>query len=343
MGGRSSPAIFNSVSDAVEWICINNYNIDYLIHLLDDFFTVQEPEIAPRVLQTILNVFSKLGIPVNSKKVEGPATCIEFLGITLDTINMEARLSKEKISKLHTDVTLFLNRKKCTQRELLSIIGSLSFACKVITPGRSFLSRLISKAYSVRELHFKVRLSKADQRDFKLWNFFLSSWNGKNLFLFQEQPLSDFEFCTDAAGTLGFGGFYKRQWFSEAWKPHQLAWSMPAKELYPIVVAAQLWGHLWTTKRIIVNCDNISTVGAINRGYSNKNVISDLIRVLVYLSMHYNFHIRASYIPGKENSISDALSRLQVNKFMALAPGMTANGRCIPLDPLSICEEVFNA
>jgi hypothetical protein len=32
-------------------------------------------------------------------------------------------------------------------------------------------------------------------------------------------------------------------------------------ELYPIVVAAVLWGHLWTSKRILFLCDNEAIAG----------------------------------------------------------------------------------
>ena len=36
-GLRSAPAIFNAVADLVEWILVNNYGIDDLLHYLDDF------------------------------------------------------------------------------------------------------------------------------------------------------------------------------------------------------------------------------------------------------------------------------------------------------------------
>ena len=85
MGGRSSPAIFNAISDAAEWICTSNYQVDNLIHLLDDFLAVEERSKEGYALSIILNVFRNLGIPVNNEKVDGPATCLEFLGIILDT------------------------------------------------------------------------------------------------------------------------------------------------------------------------------------------------------------------------------------------------------------------
>ncbi|XP_071153766.1 uncharacterized protein [Mytilus edulis] len=40
-GSRSSPKIFDNLSVAICWIAKNNYNIPVILHLLDDFLTVQ--------------------------------------------------------------------------------------------------------------------------------------------------------------------------------------------------------------------------------------------------------------------------------------------------------------
>jgi hypothetical protein len=37
-------------------------------------------------------IFKKLNIPLSTKKTVGPDTTLEYLGVILDTANMEARL-----------------------------------------------------------------------------------------------------------------------------------------------------------------------------------------------------------------------------------------------------------
>ena len=125
MGGRSSPYIFNAIAEAAEYICKVNHGVSTLIHLLDDFLAVDNPGKESKALDQILEVFKKLGIPVNGKKVFGPCTCLEFLGIILDTILMEARLSEEKIEALKEKLQSFESKKKVTQLEILSLVGSL--------------------------------------------------------------------------------------------------------------------------------------------------------------------------------------------------------------------------
>ena len=47
-----------------------------------------------------------------------------------------------------------------------------------------------------------------------MWLSFLSQWNGVNI-----ESVSSDELClyTDASGTIGFGGYFKGEWFSEPW------------------------------------------------------------------------------------------------------------------------------
>ena len=127
---------------------------------------------------------------------------------------MEAKLSVEKVGKLCDLLRSFQGKKICTKRELLSLVGSLSFSCKVVLPGRSFLSRIIALSCTVKKLYHKVYLNSNVRQDFELWCTFLTTWNGKEFFLDEEETLaSDLEFYTDAAGTQGFGGCFNKSWF----------------------------------------------------------------------------------------------------------------------------------
>ena len=98
MGGRSSPCIFDSLSEAIEWICVTNYLIEILMHLLDDFLSVESPGSPPMALEKLKRIFARLGVPLVPNKLFGQIQVLEFLGIILDTNLMEARLSSEKFS-----------------------------------------------------------------------------------------------------------------------------------------------------------------------------------------------------------------------------------------------------
>ena len=96
--------------------------------------------------------------------------------------------------------------------------------------------------------------------------------------------------------------------------------SIAYQELFPIVLAASVWDHIWSQKRIMFYCDNEATVTAINKGTSRSPLMAKLLRKLTLCSILGALVIRASNVPVKINHISDALSHNQVSKFFILAP-----------------------
>ena len=123
----------------------------------------------------------------------------------------------------------------------------------------------------------------------------------------------NFELYTDAAGSIGFGGYFQGRWFQGHWPPNmqlnqQQGISIEWQELFPIVVACAIWHPLLTGKRLQFWCDNLSVVSIINSGHSKIPRIMDLVRHLVLLSMQHNFVVQARHVSGVSNAIADALS-----------------------------------
>ena len=133
-GQHSAPFLFNQLADAIHWILHQQYGVRHLLHYLDDFLTAGPPNsnASHQNLSYMLSLCNRTGTPIKTEKVEGPTTRLIFLGIVLDTIAMEASISSEWKLSLLTAINSFRTSKKCTKRELLSMIGKLSFACKVV-------------------------------------------------------------------------------------------------------------------------------------------------------------------------------------------------------------------
>ena len=322
-GSRSSPKIFDTLSTAVCWIAQKNYKINNILHLLDDFLTIDYPNYnATNTMALLQHIFGSLGIPLSKSKTVGPCQELEYLGIILDTIKMEARLPDEKVVRIQEILLIFAKRRSCTKRELLSLLGHLNFACKVIPPGRSFVSYLIKLSTTVKELHHYIKLTNECRLDLNMWYKFLNGWNGKSFFLDPDfTNAADIELFTDSTMS-GFGGIYKNKWF-QGYFPQELLSqneiSMALLELYPIVMAVVLWGDNWTGKRILFNCDNAATVDIIKKGRSKVPLIMKFMRKLTWCSAKGNFLICASHIPGIFNAKADALSRFQMSRFRQIA------------------------
>ena len=180
-GLRSSPYLFNRLADAFQWILTHNYNIQDLMHYLDDYFTVGPPNssLCANNVRTIVHVAPNVGIPLAPEKLQGPSTCLVFLGIMIDTTCMETSLPADKLGGLLAEVQSWSSCKKCQKRDLLSLIGKLNFACRVIPAGRIFLRRLIDLSTTAKLPHHHITMNCEARRDIAWWLRFLPSWNGR--------------------------------------------------------------------------------------------------------------------------------------------------------------------
>ena len=165
-GLRSAPKLFNVLADFLEWILLNQ-GVTFALHYLDDFLTIGPPGaiVCHKNLSILIEVCKALGIPLATEKVMGPAMELDFLGITLDTARLEARLPKDKLERTKTTVHEWLRKGNATKREVLSLVGILQHAAKVVRPGRTFVSRMHTTAARLRELDHFTRLNKEFQSD----------------------------------------------------------------------------------------------------------------------------------------------------------------------------------
>ena len=66
-------------------IAHNNLCIGFMLHLLDDFITIDPPgAIAERTMALLTLVFHKLQVPIAPHKTVGPTVELQYLGIILD-------------------------------------------------------------------------------------------------------------------------------------------------------------------------------------------------------------------------------------------------------------------
>ncbi|XP_049894744.1 uncharacterized protein LOC126386432 [Epinephelus moara] len=286
-GCKSSPKIFDSLSEALCWILTNNHRFPYILHLLNDFLVVSPPSSPP---------------------CHG-----------LNTLTNALLLSN------------YLLADRCTKRQLLALLGHLNYAIRIIPQAKSFLSILLSKAAAIPSLHDRVILDDACKMEMCMRLHFLSSWNGISFFYddFITQP-EDIQLFTDTAPSTGFGGYYGGRWFASIWPPESRSPSSALHELYPIIIAAILWGHEWSRKSILIHSDNTTVVEILNKGRSCSLAIMQFLRRLTLFSAQHQFILWAAHIPGHHNSIADSLSRFSFQKFRHLAPESDLHPTPIP-------------
>ena len=92
------------------------------------------------------------------------------------------------------------------------------------------------------------------------------------------------------------------------------------QELIPIVLVVALWGHSWAGKTVRALSHNMAVVHIINCKQSCNTDAMHLIRCLTLIECVYDFVVVSKPLPGKHNSIADALSYNQRSAFLSLYP-----------------------
>ena len=137
-----------------------------------------------------------------------------------------------------------------------------------------------------------IRLNTEFHLDLQWWFQFLSSWNGVAFWLFPGMAAApDLVVTADASGSLGFGAYFRGEWFSGSWTTSQFSQSIAYKELFPVVIAAHLWGPQWARHYVLFRSDNEAVVHILNSRTSKISDLMCLLRHLLPSSMFLRFII----------------------------------------------------
>ena len=320
-GLRSAPLLFSAIADALAWI-MKMEGASIVFNYIDDYITLGKPNSTECQinLSRMTETCNKAGFPVEESKSLGPVTCIPFLGLELDSVKLQIRLPQEKLDRLLDLLAAWRGRKACRKRELLSLVGSLSHACKAVRSGRAFLRRLIDLSTTAKHLDHFVRLNADARSDIEWWFKFAGSWNGITMMQAIIRSAPSTTLTSDASGNWGCGAFAGRSWFNLRWADQLLEHNITRKELVPIVVAAAIWGEKWRGSTVQVLCDNSAVVSIVNSNTSRDKEVMHLLRCLAFISARFQFILVATHLPGQLNAAADALSRNRVDVFRAIMP-----------------------
>ena len=162
----------------------------------------------------------------------------------MDSIAMKLRLPADKLVRLRKSLTSWHGKKVCKKRDLLSLIGSLSHACKVVNPGRSFLRRLINLSKLAKEPDHFIHLNREARSDIEWWFHFAAWWNGVSIAFQTSSQHCEVATVSDASSNCGCGASAARNGFSSSGQRYSKT-LITIKELVPIVLAAAIWDSEW--------------------------------------------------------------------------------------------------
>ena len=321
-----------------------------LVGVMDDL-GIADPtrEGCSRSFAATLGLLDELGLPPNLKptKTHDAAQLMNFVGVEVDSVAMEARLGPEKLAKTLAGVRRLLALEgtgvPASAQEVESLVGLLSWVARLVYGGRTFISGLLA---SLRDGGGRrrvvgpgnrvgaappVQLSAGCFDDLHWWAAFLPTFNGKCKIL-DWSGWTPRLFSTDADLDTGIGVFvdggYVGLTFAQAaaacpqFSPLRPGPADPihTKEIYAVLVAITLFSDVFCGCAITLRSDNTVAVAGVNKGASGAvdPRVMEYLREIFWASARYNFRIQAVYIPTGVNGLADALSRQQWPRFYGL-------------------------
>jgi len=260
-------------------------------------------------LDKALRTLRTIGFPVADSKVVRPTQCAEYLGITIDTVGCELRISDERQVLLKSEVRAVLQRGRGHKKEMQSLLGKLSWCAGVMPGARAFMRRLW---YFLATLpsRGRRRLTPGALEDLHWWQQHLNDpgWTGSRIWPSDDELPIVIE-KSDASGDVGCGFHHGNVVRTFTWTDEQRQHSIAWKELYPLLLAAQEFGPQWANKIVRCGVDNTSVVYMINSGSAAQPDCAKLLRQIAHLEAKYKFSYVASWVPREFNIVADTASR----------------------------------
>jgi hypothetical protein len=215
-GLGTAPFIFNLFAEGLHWILQRAIHPAFTYYFLDDFILIIPRAIpAQQACSIWTSTTTLLGVPRSDPK-DRQGQIVDILGIELDTIKFEARLSSEKLASAARLTEELLQQKSVSLLRMQEVAGYLAFCAQVTRYGRAFTAsiwRFIASFHGVKGLRHIPATVRAD---LLWWHTILPRFNGVLFFDDQSRPV--FRLFTDAC-PRGMGGFFYKG-LTNSWAEH---------------------------------------------------------------------------------------------------------------------------
>lgn len=310
MGLRSGAFLCQRVTNAVRYIA-NRKGLQ-VVNYLDDFAGAESWELADQAFEELGSLLRECGLEESPNKACRPSCRMLFLGILCDTESLTLEVSQERIKELRELLGEWQDKGFASRKEVERLVGVLQFVSACVRPGRIFMARILNMLRGMPEVG-RVEVEEELRQDIKWWQAFIEQYNGISMIPEAEWSEPDALVACDAC-LEGAGGFYEGRYFHCRFPQFIVDQSIHINglELLTIIVAFKVWGRLLTRKKVLMLCDNLSSVVVSQTGRAKDRVLQACLRELVYTQARWGFEVRIQHVRGEENRIPDLLSRWEL-------------------------------
>ncbi len=301
-----APRTFTKCMDAalaplrLQGIRVLNYLDDWLI-------LAHSRELVSRHRDIVLGHIHSLGLRSNAKKsVLLPSQRTVFLGVRLDSVQMQARLAPARIPDLTACLARFKLGHHVSVGAYRRLLGLMAATSPVLPLGLLHMRPFL---WWMKELRLHptvpatrlIRVSRSCCRPLLMWRDPVFLRSGVRMGAIHRRHI-----ITMDASMTGWGAVFEGRPASGEWKEEFLFWHINCLELRAVFLALKYFLPVLGGYHIIVRTDNM----AVNRqGGSRSRTLDRLARHLLLRSQDKFLSLRAVHVPGVLNLAADFLSR----------------------------------
>ena len=311
-GLTSAPRVSTKIlKPVVMWL--RKQGIRLVIYLDDIIIFGESRAIASSNVEKTTDLLHSLGFCLNEKKCQlEPATSIEYLGVIINSRDLSFSLPEKKINNIRGICQRMISKLCVSLREILSILGHLSWAVTCVpfaeSHYRQIQSFILEKSRSSNgNLDRKVPISASVIEDLNWWVNHLSSVNGKKLSL----QIPDITIFSDASLT-GWGGYSNGIRVQGPWPKELRSSHINELELQAALYSLKSFTSGSRSLNVSLFLDNTTAVACVNKGGGTRSRSLNKIAIeLQNWCEERALSITAAHLPGKLYSIADHESRVR--------------------------------
>lgn len=314
-GCRSSAAICQRVATALVYIMAARGH--HMSAYLDDFGGCHRSKNeAERAFKDFRTITAQLGLTLAEKKSVAPVTKMEWLGYSVDTLDMSITIPTTKLQAVLDDCSTWMNRTRASKTMIQALVGRLVFISNCVRAGRKFTARILMtlRAMGSREW---TTIGSEFKADVKWFLEYASTANG--VFLL---PLNSIKVDIFCDSSLHGGGAHNEASFYK-WK-----YTESHKKTYPSIHHLEAINVLVAFKTlapkngnrpvsVCVWTDNMASSLALETGKTKDATLAACAREIWLHAAKFNQTITIRHIAGTQIPLADALSRSSHDTNMA--------------------------
>ena len=295
-GHRTGAMSCSGLSDFLRYVQGNKgfYTMSYV----DDLLGAEVPSKAHDSFNSMVTLLQDLNIPISKSKLTPPTTKINCPGIEVDSVKATLSIPTDKLGEILQECIKFKNQKHFTRRQLQSIIGKLMFIHKVVKPARLFVNRLLETLKNMKD---KASMSPEILKDINWFCQLVEKFNGTCQYMYN--PVACVETIELDACLTGLGACYKDFVYQYQFKQGEIisSFSITHLEMWNVLVALRIWGHMWANKSVVIKCDNQAVVSVVNTSVTKDHILATMCRNIWLETAINDISLRLIHIPGKDN------------------------------------------